>query len=81
MRYMGMKIDKKCLCENHTCLELSNTVTSERSRPVIKCVVCETHQEDVKNFYVNGALPIANGIAVYNSNSLKLYSDRTFQNS
>ena len=78
MHYMGMKIDKKWLCENHTCLELSNTVTSGRSRPVIKCVVCETHQEDVKKFSVNGYLPIANGIAMYNSDRLKLYGDRTF---
>ena len=72
------KLIKKWLCENHTCLELSNTVTSGRSRPVIKCVVCETHQEEVKNFYVNGSLPIANEIAVYNSDRPKLYSDRTF---
>jgi hypothetical protein len=73
-----MKVDKKWLTENYPCLQLANTFICGRSRPVIKCVMCECHQEDVKKYSVNGSLPIANGIPVYNSERLKLVIEHLY---
>lgn len=73
--YRGMKVNKNWLVENNPCLQIFVSKVGNRNRPMMKCIMCESHEHEARKYSANGSVPMAIGVAIYNNERLKRVID------
>ena len=76
--YKGKKLDMYWLVSSEDCLELAKEIKDNRQRPVIKCLLCNKYEMEVKRFANNGRIPLAWGVRVDGKDRLRNVIDHLF---